>query len=532
MKKLLSIFLIVVLLSLVTSCTNDENLINNNILISDIETEEPLHEKIRIGTMDSYSSFIVTENGNVTGPFIDILSKALDNLGYEYEFVILPWSRLMNSVGTGEVDMALPFYDKSERRKFAYYSEEPIGFSQINAVVLPDSKVMFDGSMASLSEHRIGIVQDYFYTTELENAVKENIITTDEAVTTEENIEKLLQGRVDLIFEDMSVVKEYIKTNKIDAEVKFFDPPLTYSYLYTVFSKNENLTEIRLGFDEQLKIMKSDHSLQNILENYDLAYYNDLFKLREQMNPAPERYFQQASNMPLTVGVLGNTKPYVYYEKDMLTGFSIELFTEVFTRIGVEIEFVDIPFNRMLEELKSGSLDIGTDLYLKPERQEYAVYPSLPYAGYPTVLFKKSDMRFEFTGDLKELIPYTIGYVRGYSLGPLDTYKDSDTYDFSLTDSPEQNMENLNNSRLDLIIDIKSTGENIIDQLNLSEEIIAVDPPIFYDYSYMVFSKKSNLDKLVTEYELTVKAMFEDKTIEMLSKKYNLPYLEFHEFRE
>jgi len=532
MKKLFFVFLITLFISFATSCTNGDNSINQNALISDIETEDPLRvEKIRIGTLGNYSSFIITENDNVTGPYIDIVSNALDNLGYEYEFVILPWSRLMNSVGTGEVDIALPFYDKSERRKFAYYSEEPIGLSQINAVVMSDSEITFDGSMASLSDYRIGIVQDYFYTMELENAVEERVITTDEAITTDKNIEKLLQNRVDLIFEDVSIVKEYIKENKAKEEVKFLEPPLTYSYLYIVFSKSKDLTELRQGMDNQLEIMKSDNSLFNIFDNYDLSYYADLFKLRERTNPPPERFFQEASNPPLTVGILGDTEPYAYYENDVLTGFGVDFITEVLTRIGVEFELVDLPFSRMLEELKSGSLDIGTDLYLKTERQEYVDYPALPYAGYPTVLFKRSDMAFDFTGDLDELVPYTIGYIRDYSLGPLDDYKDNDTYDFSITDSPEQNIENLNNKRVDLIIDIKSTGENIIDKMDLSGDIVAVNPPIFYDYSYVVFSKKNNLTKLIAEYELTVQAMYEDGTIKRLSKKYNLPYLEFPEFK-
>jgi len=532
MNKLLLAFLIVLLISFVSSCTNKDNSVNENGLTPDIETEDPLPvKKIIIGTIEEYSTFIKSEDDKVTGPFVDIVSNALDNLGYEYEFVILPWSRLLSSVGTGEVDIAFPFYDTTERRKFAYYAEEPIGFSQINAVVMPGSNVSFDGSMASLSEYRIGIVQDYFYTMELENAVDKRLITTDEAITTEKNIEKLLQKRVNLIFEDVSIVKEYIKENKIKEDVKFLEPPLTHNYHYIVFSKSKNLTELRQGIDRQLEIMKSDNSLFKIYENYDLKYYGDLFELSERTNPPLERYFQEASNTPLTVGILGDTKPYAYYENDVLTGFGVDFITEVLTRIGVEFELVDLPFSRMLEELKSGSLDIGTDLYLKPERQEYVDYPKLPYAAYPTVLFKKSDMVLDFTGDLEELIPYSIGYVRGYSLGPLDDHKDSDTFNFSITDSPEQNMENLNNNRVDLIIDIQSTGENIIDKMSLSEEIVAVDPPLLYDYSYVVFSKKNNLTKLITEYEITVQAMFEDGTIEMLSKKYNLPYLEFHEFK-
>lgn len=233
----------------------------------------------------------------------------------------------------------------------------------------------------------------------------------------------------------------------------------------------------------------------------------------------------------LKVGVLGNTKPYAYYEDGNLTGFGIDYATDAFERINVNIEFVDVPFSRMLEELKNGTLDIAMDLYVKPEREEYAIFPDFPYVAYPTVLFKKSDMNFRFTGDLDELQPYTIGYVRGYSLGPLDKLKNNHNYEFSISDSPKTNIESLVNNRVNLIVDIKSTGEYFIKELDLDDSIEITGPPLYYDYAYIAFSKKNGYNDLVEEYNNVVMSMYEDGTISALSNKYSLELLKLNSWK-
>ncbi|MGB3367121.1 MAG: transporter substrate-binding domain-containing protein, partial [Acidaminobacteraceae bacterium] len=168
------------------------------------------------------------------------------------------------------------------------------------------------------------------------------------------------------------------------------------------------------------------------------------------------------------------------------------------------------------------------DIYYNESRANYLLYDSQPFISYPTVIFKKSDFDFKFTGDLNELRSYRIGYVRDYSLGPLDEYKVRDGFNFFASSSNKKNFENLSYGRIDLAIDVKSTGENIIASLDISDEISIVNPPIFSEYSYIVFSKKNELEVLLEEYEYALKTMREDGTLKELYKKYNLEYFDFN----
>lgn len=522
MNKVLMIILVLLVL-LMIGC--NENISNE----SNTSVAEDTHriEKIRVGVMNDYSPYIVPDGEGVSGPYIEIISLVFDNLGYEYEIVPLPWTRLLNAVESGEVDMAFPLYDKPERRSKFYYIEEPIGFSQMVFVGRKDIDASFEGDYSSLSDFRIGVVQDYFYSLDFEEAVDNGIVQTEEAISTEKNIEKLLLGRVDIIPEDIAVLKEYILVNNIEVELDFYEYPITSDYNHIVFTRSKDNSELRRAIDYELRSLKEINSLYDIFSEYNMTYYGDLFKGLEKDNPPPLKYFH--SGEPLKIGVLNDTEPYVYYQNTELTGFAIDLMTEALNRIGVNYEFVELPFSRMLEELKSGSLDIGVDLYLKPEREAYVYYPTKPFAGFPTVIFKMASLDFQFSGDLNELKPYTVGYVRDYYLGPLDEYKDSTEFEFVITDSPEQNMESLVNGRVELVIDIKSTGENLIDKMSLTGEIVPVEPAIYYDYTYVAFSKANNLSKLVAEYNYVIETMYEDGTIESLFNKYGLTYQAFED---
>jgi len=523
MVQKIFVLLSIVLLSLL-SCTN------NALMEEVVEIEEEIGDKILIGVLESYQPYFNYEKENPSGPHYEIIESIFMTLDIEYELVKYPWSRLMKAVETGEVDMAFPFYDEAERRKLFYYSDEPISYSNLKMISKAEANFYFDGTFESISGKEVGIVQDYYYSDSFEQAVHDEIIIADEAITCEKNIEKLLENRLDFIIMDYEILRHYISEKDISEEKLKAHEAIVTNYSYIVYTKTKDLSELRASVDDQLKLMKSDNSLYDIYDKHGLEDFAKGFKTYEAVNPALSRYYQPA-NESLRVGILGDTKPYAYYEDDKLVGFGVEFISEVLDRVGVSYELIDIPFNRMLEELKSGTLDIGTDLYKKPDREVYVHYPFLPYAAYPTIFFKKADFDFEFNGDFDLLKNYTISAVRGYYLGDLEKYKVDGSISLVETDSPEQNLEVLVNDRVDLMVDIKSTGENTIKKLGLEGQVVAIDPPIYYDYSYIVFSKANGLENLVKEYEGVVTQMFEDGTIKRLSDKYGLDYLEFDELK-
>ena len=286
MKKRLAFTLIIILLFSFVACNNS----TTNEINKDFESNDDIvypSDKVIIGTME-IDPFMYFENGEMVGPNIDIVSTALDNIGYEYEFMILPWSRLLVSAKSGDIDMAYALYDSPERREYLHYIQEPIGLEELSIFVPTGSNITFDGNLSQLSEYRIGIVQDYFYTEQFHNAINSGLLITDKTTSTENNIEKLLNDRVDLIIENEALVKHYLKTRGLENQLEALEVPLSFNYSYITFSKVNLNDDLRQKLNLELKDMKADGSFYKIFNNHGMDYYSESFKARELINPPPE----------------------------------------------------------------------------------------------------------------------------------------------------------------------------------------------------------------------------------------------------
>ena len=89
-------------------------------------------------------------------------------------------------------------------------------------------------------------------------------------------------------------------------------------------------------------------------------------------------------------------------EKNELVGFDIDLARETAKRMGVEVEFKPIDWNKKEEELKAGNIDIiWNGLDITPERKENILY-SKPYMDNRQILLVKrgNDAGIRFEKDL------------------------------------------------------------------------------------------------------------------------------------
>ncbi len=115
-----------------------------------------------------------------------------------------------------------------------------------------------------------------------------------------------------------------------------------------------------------------------------------------------------------------------------------------------------------------------------------------------------------------------MGVIRGYSLGDFDFILNDNKYDIIVSNDPEENMDKLINDRADLVIDVLTTGENVIKEKDIVSEIDIVSPPINTNYSYLVFSKENKLEKLMYEFESAMQSMIDDGTMKNLYQKYDI----------
>lgn len=81
----------------------------------------------------------------------------------------------------------------------------------------------------------------------------------------------------------------------------------------------------------------------------------------------------------LTVGVNAEFFPFEYYEGEELKGFDIDLMKYIGGKIGFDIEFVDMPFDKLIPSVVSGEVDCVISCITITKERESVIDYTIPY---------------------------------------------------------------------------------------------------------------------------------------------------------
>jgi cystine transport system substrate-binding protein len=104
-------------------------------------------------------------------------------------------------------------------------------------------------------------------------------------------------------------------------------------------------------------------------------------------------YDQVKKRGTLIVGTEGTYKPFSYHDEktNELTGFDVEVAKEIGKRLGVKVEFKEIPWDGMLTSLQTRKIDmVANQVGIKPERKEKFDF-SQPYTISYAQIFVHQD---------------------------------------------------------------------------------------------------------------------------------------------
>lgn len=104
----------------------------------------------------------------------------------------------------------------------------------------------------------------------------------------------------------------------------------------------------------------------------------------------------------LRVGTEGTYPPFDFNQKGKLTGYDVEVVQQIAKRLGVKVQFVQIPFDSLFAALKAGRIDMIADqITINPERQ--AGYDlSSPYVDTTGVIVtRKTENGIHSLADIK-----------------------------------------------------------------------------------------------------------------------------------
>lgn len=231
--------------------------------------ERPTVRVLVIGVIE-YPPYEYLEGGYVKGPSVEIVQEVFRRMGQPIELRVLPWSRMLHMMAIGDLDAALDVYYTPERNEYMVYPEHPTAVYPQVFFVGSDSDIKFTGSLEDMKEHTINVIRDFSYGEAFDNAVKEGTLTVVRSDSSESQMFKLANGRIDIaadtLFSGLRVAKEM----GYDEQVKPLDPPFDLLYSYLTFSKESAFADLQEEYDEVLFEVYEDGTFLRIFSSYDM----------------------------------------------------------------------------------------------------------------------------------------------------------------------------------------------------------------------------------------------------------------------
>lgn len=233
-------------------------------------TGSRMDEKVIQLVTENYVPYSFEENGHIRGIAVDMVNEACSRIGYTADTQVRPWTRALQMAEDGDVDGIFCAFYSDERAVFLQYMEEPLVYESQMLYALPGHSVRFDGTMASLKDSRVGILQDYFYGEAFEDAVMEHQLTVERVTDIPTNILKLLDGRIDVMVDHRFSIRYYLKKMAVTAEVVELPVPFREpAPLYLAFVKKRFIdADLIAALNAELIKMKQDGTYDRIVSEY------------------------------------------------------------------------------------------------------------------------------------------------------------------------------------------------------------------------------------------------------------------------
>lgn len=205
------------------------------------------------------------------GYMIEIMRHVFPDGGIDYQ--LLPWSRAVDEARAGRID-AVAGATAADGEGLVF-GQQSIGVTTTIIITRRGGTWRYAG-LQSLDGKRLGAVKDYSYGEELDAYIQAHAadgtrleLAAGEDVT-DQNLKKLLTGRVDAIVEDMNVAGFALAAQAIDGLVDI-QPINEGTPLYVAFAPGPKGTARAQALDEGILALRRSGELARIMARYGLG---------------------------------------------------------------------------------------------------------------------------------------------------------------------------------------------------------------------------------------------------------------------
>ncbi|EIV8493707.1 transporter substrate-binding domain-containing protein [Vibrio vulnificus] len=224
------------------------------------------HAATITAAQDPWAPFVQQNNAN-PGISVEIVIEAFKTQGHDVDFKIMPWTRALNEVKDGRVDVLVATWFTQERTSYLNYSQ-PYLENSLKFIKRSGDGFEYNG-MDSLSGKNVGIIRNYGYGDEFLKATNFNKPEANDLVA---NAKKLLAKRIDLTLEDELVAKATLSGAGMNlSDFDFTNNALSVNPLHVTSGlANDKNGEIIEAFNKGLAEIKANGTFDKILMKYGI----------------------------------------------------------------------------------------------------------------------------------------------------------------------------------------------------------------------------------------------------------------------
>ncbi len=209
--------------------------------------------------------------------------------------------------------------------------------------------------------------------------------------------------------------------------------------------------------------------------------------------------------------------PYVYQQNGQPRGIDYEVTTQVFKRLGVEVEWQFLPWKRCLAMIEQGLADGIVDIFQIDARRPFLIYPSEPMSDVEFVLFQARSRRHTVTG-LNDLAGLSVGTSPGYTYGA--AFNDSSRFRREAAPTHEANFGKLMLGRIDLLITDRSVGRYLMRQLGLEQQVEELPLLISRQTQYLGLTRKPGRESLAQAFAEELQRFKQEPAYAAINNRY------------
>lgn len=196
-----------------------------------------------------------------------LVKEAYAREGYTVRFEFFPWKRVSALVKHGEVDAGSYWYKNQNQAPFSTFSD-PVSIEKVMLFHLKGKPIGKWNELTDLRNYRIGIMNGITYTDELKSLYQMGALKVFPSNTNEENIEKLIRGRIDIFPSALEMTKETLMRYFTPAEravITYNAKPLMVAKGHVTFpKKSPRSEELRKALNAGLKKLRADGTYRRL----------------------------------------------------------------------------------------------------------------------------------------------------------------------------------------------------------------------------------------------------------------------------